>query len=248
MSLTQVQKEMLALNVQESLVPVGTVFPFSGDLTPPNGYLFCDGSLIGRNTFASLFSIITISFNNVDTNGTTTLTIVGQDPTTLGVVSGMPISGTNIPPAATVSSVTSSTIVISLPATGTTTGGTAVVCPYGVGDGSTTFNVPDMRGIFIRGAGTQTFGAKTYTGTRGIKQNDTFESHTHSGTTDNRNRSAWLSFTGTSPSDDSGNGVLEVSGVYALDFNHNHTFTTNAAGSGAETYPANLSINYIIKY
>ena len=43
---------------------------------------------------------------------------------------------------------------------------------YGAGDGSTTFNLPNLEGIFVRGAGSQTFGSETYTGTLAAKQND----------------------------------------------------------------------------
>jgi len=42
---------------------------------------------------------------------------------------------------------------------------------YGVGDGSTTFNVPDQRGRFRRGVPTG--------GTVGTYQNDAFKAHTH---------------------------------------------------------------------
>jgi microcystin-dependent protein len=49
-------------------------------------------------------------------------------------------------------SVDSSTqIHISANATSTNTGGAILVAPYGVGDGSTTFNVPDLRGRVVAG-------------------------------------------------------------------------------------------------
>lgn len=108
--------------------------------------------------------------------------------------------------------------------------------------------LPNTQGIFLRGAGSQTIGLVTYTGTRGTAQNDTFASHTHGGTTDITNSGSWNSFSGTSPSNDAGNGQNEVNGVFSVSFNHSHTFTTNATGTGTETYPANLGINYIIKY
>ncbi|MCA6567125.1 MAG: tail fiber protein [Pseudanabaena sp. M151S2SP2A07QC] len=50
---------------------------------------------------------------------------------------------------------------------------------HGAGDGSTTFNLPDLRGIFVRGAGSQTVGSVTYSGTLGTKQNDQFQGHWH---------------------------------------------------------------------
>jgi microcystin-dependent protein len=49
---------------------------------------------------------------------------------------------------------------------------------YGVGDGVTTFNLPDLRGYFVRGAGTNS--DLTAAGTFGAKQEDALKSHTHS--------------------------------------------------------------------
>jgi microcystin-dependent protein len=43
---------------------------------------------------------------------------------------------------------------------------------FGVGDGSTTFNLPNTQGVFIRGAGSQTISAINYSGTLGAKAND----------------------------------------------------------------------------
>lgn len=117
------------------------------------------------------------------------------------------------------------------------------------GVGTTHFRVPDTRGIFLRGAGTQTFNSITYSGVIGTKQNDTFAAHTHSGTTDSTSRTQnWNTFSGTSPSDDAGNGQFEVNGISSINFSHTHTFTTTSAGSGTETRPANLGINYCIAY
>ena len=52
---------------------------------------------------------------------------------------------------------------------------------YGAGDGSTTFNIPDMRQAVPRGAGTNTFYNTNVTVTLGTKQNDGFGSHNHGG-------------------------------------------------------------------
>ena len=42
--------------------------------------------------------------------------------------------------------------------------------------------VPDLRGVFVRGSGTQVIGGNTYSGIHGTAQADAFESHTHTGT------------------------------------------------------------------
>jgi microcystin-dependent protein len=61
---------------------------------------------------------------------------------------------------------------------------TAIGVTHGAGDGSTTFNVPDLRGIFIRGAGTQTIAGTSYSGTHATKQRDAFQGHRHGVTHD----------------------------------------------------------------
>ena len=57
----------------------------------------------------------------------------------------------------------------------------AIATTYGVGDGATTFNVPDLRGYFVRGSGTN--GDGTASGTFGAKQADSVGPHTHPNTT-----------------------------------------------------------------
>lgn len=50
---------------------------------------------------------------------------------------------------------------------------------FGVGDGSTTFNVPNVSGIFMRGAGSQTISSIAHSTTLGTVQNDQFQGHFH---------------------------------------------------------------------
>ena len=90
------------------IVPTATVIHVA-TVTPPAGYLACDGSAVSRSTYATLYAAI----------GTT----------------------------------------------------------FGSGDGSTTFNVPDLRGYFVRGFGTN--GDGTTSGTFGSKQSDDFKAHNH---------------------------------------------------------------------
>ena len=109
---------------------------------------------------------------------------------------------------------------------------------YGVGDGSTTFNIPDDRGQFKRGwdhgagvdpdAGTRTDRGDGTTGDNmGTKQADELESHTHGYATQ-------LHGTGGG-----GSNVGRGSG--------SSTYFTNASG-GAETRPLNTNVMFIIKY
>lgn len=131
---------------------------------------------------------------------------------------------------------------------------------YGVGDGSTTFNVPNSQGVFLRGAGTQTISAVSYTGTRGTTQaqgtklptiafvtGNENSSHTHDNTT--------AEFVGNSniPSGSQTNRIWSTNQVGSTSRTNtsstesaNHTHNV-ASGGDAETQPANISVNYIIK-
>lgn len=128
----------------------------------------------------------------------------------------------------------------------------AIGTTYGVGDGSTTFNLPDGRGEFIRG----------WDDARGIDSGRTIGSaqaaamlnHTHSGTT-----STDGAHTHTIPATGGGTnpGVSAVSndnGVATRSTNsggsHNHTLTTGnpSTGGGTETRPRNIALLLCIKY
>ena len=114
---------------------------------------------------------------------------------------------------------------------------------YGAGDGSTTFNVPDYRGRFLRGvdggsnrdpeAGSRTNMATGVVvgGIVGSVQNDQFASHTHA----YANRG-----------DAGGVGTTVVAGF------HGNNYGTGAEGTGpaggTETRPKNAYVNFIIKY
>jgi len=113
----------------------------------------------------------------------------------------------------------------------------AIGTTYGVGDGSTTFNVPNAQGVFLRGAGSQTISSISYTGTRGTTQGDQMQGHRHPiYTTDGS----------ASPNQAPNN--------YVRNTQHNGTslgpITDGTNGNpriGSETRPANISVNYIIK-
>ena len=100
---------------------------------------------------------------------------------------------------------------------------------YGSGDGSTTFNLPDLRGEFIRGWDD---GKGTDTGREmGSKQLDEFKSHKHEYL---RNPHS------------SGEGVHAYRGIgdpYLLNRPTGDTLNTG----GSETRPRNIALNYIIK-
>jgi len=99
----------------------------------------------------------------------------------------------------------------------------AIGTTYGVGNGSTTFNIPDLRGEFVRGfdAGRGVDSGRVL----GSWQVDLFKSHTHT-----INNVIML-----------GGGYLPYSNIAGP-----QTGTTNPTG-GSETRPRNVAMNYIIK-
>jgi microcystin-dependent protein len=96
------------------------------------------------------------------------------------------------------------------------------------GAGTSHFRVPDLRGYFVRGSGTNSDG--TAAGTFGAKQADDFKSHTHT--------------TNTSGSMNIGMAVAPGNGQPS---NYNANATTGATG-GTETRPKNIALLYCIKF
>jgi phage-related tail fiber protein len=105
----------------------------------------------------------------------------------------------------------------------------AIGTTYGIGNGSTTFNVPDLRGEFIRGFddGRGVDAGRAF----GSAQADEFKSHVHSNPAGS---SSW-----------SGVGSYDALGVNAL-ATASHPDTLSAGGS--ETRPRNIALLACIKY
>jgi microcystin-dependent protein len=101
---------------------------------------------------------------------------------------------------------------------------TAIGTTFGTGDGSTTFNVPNLRGEFVRGwdHGRGVDSGRSF----GSAQSDDFKAHTH-----------------TVPYSDAGGGgscIENAVGVASL------TVDTGSTG-GSETRPRNIALLYAIK-
>jgi hypothetical protein len=113
---------------------------------------------------------------------------------------------------------------------------------YGAGNGSSTFNIPDLRGIFLRGAGTSgklsNANGNPFTGTLGTYQNDKMQGHVHQ-------TSLYY------PGKQSGGVGWPSGGNGTQTRNITSPITDGSNGdprTGDETNPANLAVNYIIKY
>ena len=124
----------------------------------------------------------------------------------------------------------------------------AISTTYGVGDGSTTFNLPDLRGVFLRGSGSQTISGTTYTGTLGTKQRDQMQGHHHQlyG-----GASATSTFGGSTVAAGGSFESLQLGGGAARDNRGKDPITDAVNGTprtGAETQPANVGVAYHIRY
>lgn len=115
----------------------------------------------------------------------------------------------------------------------------AISTTYGVGNGTTTFNIPNTQGAFVRGTGSQTIGGISYTGTQGTAQGDQMQGHVH-------NPLAGSGFLEVStgilaPTTGSSTTIAATTGTPASDG------TNGTPRTGTETRPANIVLTYIIK-
>ena len=106
----------------------------------------------------------------------------------------------------------------------------AIGTTYGAGDGSTTFTLPDLRGYFVRGSGTNSDGAAS--GGFGGKQADSFANHSH---TINSGQQNGIS------SGCGANNTYQKANDYACGLG-----ATGTSG-GTETRPKNIAMLYCIK-
>jgi microcystin-dependent protein len=111
-----------------------------------SGWYYCDGSSKNRVTDVNLFNAITIQQSGVLTSASAVVTGLTD---TSSMSPGMPISGTGVQSATQIQSVDSST-QITMTTTATTSATTSlVIAPYGVGDGSTTFGLPNRAQVAV---------------------------------------------------------------------------------------------------
>jgi microcystin-dependent protein len=157
-----------ASNVAVSGVPVGAVAYIAMNAAP-TGWLKANGSAISRSTYSALFAALVT--NSGYSSATFTVTIaspavftksahgfIGGERIRLSTTGALP-TGLNTTTDYYVLFVDANTFRLSLTLSGTAinTSGTQsgthsyLQSLYGLGDGSTTFNIPDLRGEFLRG-------------------------------------------------------------------------------------------------
>lgn len=125
---------------------VGSIKPWAG-LTPPVNYVYSYGQELSRTTYAALFSAITLPQNISCTSASPILTGLSD---TSQIPVGSILETTCVAAGSTVISKTTTTVTMNNNAS-LTTNTTGVFFLYGNGNGTTTFNVPDLRGNVIAG-------------------------------------------------------------------------------------------------
>lgn len=209
--------------------------------TAPSGFLKANGAAVSRTTYADLFaalvksatatmtiaspSVITWANHGRSANDVVRFTTTGALPTGFVANTDYYVVGTSITTNTFQLSATPGGSFIST--SGTQSGiHTGINAPFGVGDGSTTFNVPDLRGEFLRG----------WDDSRGINPNrpfgllelDLFKSHTHTAAV---MYSGYALLGGSPP-------------LGVVDYNT----TSSGSTGGSETRPRNVAILACIRF
>lgn len=211
--------------------------------TAPDGFLKANGAAVSRTAYATLFAelyksatvttpvaspgVVNWTAHGRSVNDPIRFTTTGALPTGLVVGTTYYVISAGLATDSFRLAATPGGAAINF--TGATSGvHTGIHAPWGIGDGSTTFNVPDLRGEFIR----------VWDDARGVdvarvfgsSQADEIKSHTHTLQTDNS--TFFAAGSGAKYATSSGDAALDVSG----------------STGGAETRPRNVAMLACIKY
>lgn len=244
----------------ELIATVGTIITSSRQ-TPPTGYLGCDGSTASRTIYSRLFNVI------VPSRGTVTITIASPGVVTLnshGFLTGESVFLTTTGALPTGLFANTLYFVVennansfwlaadynsAIANTRITTSGsqsgthTLFYCPYGLGDGSSTFTLPNLKNATIRGRGLNTGFTQIGTTRLGFLENDSFQSHRHSHNYQSLN--VWLG---------SGGANINFGGTYSAAFDQIQVQSPTTDGpngtprTDAETRMKNQGVNFFIKF
>lgn len=246
----------------ESSMPVGTIVSSSLQ-TAPIGFLVCDGSnTVSRTTYANLFNAI------APNKGTVTITIATPGVITLsshGFLTGESIFLTTTGALPTNLSANTLYYVINVDAntfrlaisyanaiagTAISTSGsqsgthTLFYCPYGLGNNTDNFKLPDFKNATIRGRGLSTAFTQPGTTRLGFLEDDAFQSFY---TRNSENNYSEARSSGSSPGHlvtASSLAVNEATFVFGIPVNSGFGTprTTN------ETRMKNQGVNFFIKF
>ena len=142
----------------------GFIQPYAGRTSPNAAWNFCDVSIISRSTYSALFSaivpslgtititiaspgVVTLSSHSLITGDAVYLTTTGALPTGLSANTLYYVIFASSSTFRLATSRANALAGTAINTSGTQSGThTAFFCPYGLGDGSTTFQLPDLRG------------------------------------------------------------------------------------------------------
>lgn len=274
--------KVLLQNPDESsaLVPVGTVFSYSGSSSvAPTGYIF-DGAVLSRTTYAALFKLwvtdqgftaqtftVTIASPGVFTknsHGFTNgerlrLSTTGALPTGLNTTTDYFVEVINSNSFYLTTSIFG--VATRINTSGTQSGTHSYTQSlYGLGDGSTTFNAPDLRGLFLRGLD-RSRGIDTNR-TMGTTQKGTLNTFDTYSTGVGTDAALFTVAVIGNPSSTFSQQSVGADGYILTDYNSNIIALWNSAVNGVAlstgtggtgfttgvTRPSNIALPFIIKY
>ncbi|KGE25035.1 hypothetical protein [Leptospira interrogans] len=242
------------INLANFLIPIGSIIEDGLNLAPSINFKDANAQAISRNTFVTLWnSVHRVITGIVPTTDRISCTnhgcIEGQlvkFSFTGGGVSALVNYYVRNP--TTNDFQISSTVTGSiLDLTSSQTGEMIINVEYGFGDGSTTYNVPDRRGIFARGAGvhgsrSKAAGGNYDGGAVGYAGQDQTQPHLHASPANGGlpfavigSGSSWLN-TGSSNS-----GASSQTGIMVSDG------TNGTPRTGNETTPAFIAVKYKVR-
>ena len=152
-----------------ALVPSGVMLAYGGKTEPSSNWLFCYGQNVSRSTYAALFDAIvpavgtftvtiatpgvfTLSSHGMQTGDQVYLTTTGALPTGLSANTLYYVIRTDANTFRLATSRANAAAGTAIATSGSQSGvHTLRYCPHGLGDGSTTFGIPDARGRVLAG-------------------------------------------------------------------------------------------------
>jgi microcystin-dependent protein len=252
---------------------VGTIKPWAG-MTAPNQYAFTYGQELSRANFSALFNAITSTQGVFCTSGSPTLTGLG-DTTNFWI--GIKVETSCVSGGVTTVIAKSANSVTLASNSNVTTNSTATFFSWGNGNGSTTFNLPDFRGVIPMGnnimggvassnVNTTYFGSTdpNSSGALGGSQSKTLATsnlppYTPAGTvntstsvtsTATQFNSAVNGGTGAFGTNTTSGGVSNLAGILGISLASSSTFTGSAQGGTSAPFsaiPPSRTVNFIIK-
>ncbi|AAN48264.2 hypothetical protein [Leptospira interrogans] len=248
------------INLANFLIPIGSIIEDGLNLAPSINFKDANAQAISRNTFVTLWN----SVHRVITGIVPTTDRISC--TNHGCIEGQLVKfsftggGVSALVNYYVRNPTTNDFQISSTATGSIldltssqTGEMIINVEYGFGDGSTTYNVPDRRGIFARGAGvhgsrSKAAGGNYDGGAVGYAGQDQTQDHSHqlyvSQSSGTNGAGPWT--TGSGPdmlSSSSTNGSNPGSVIRNLIVNN----TNGTPRTGNETTPAYIAVKYKVR-